>query len=76
MPTQFNTGNLTQLDCVPGMGREHLYHMGDLPTSAEVSRWRESVMLPISESHGQGIEKPNTHLGGVDVTKVIELSHS
>ena len=76
MPTQLNTGNLTQLDCVPGTGRDHLYHMGDLPTSAEVSRWRESVRLPISESHGQGIEKLNTHLGEGEVTKVIDLTPS
>jgi hypothetical protein len=76
MPTQFNTGNLTQLDCVPGTGTEHLYHMGDLRTSVEVSRWRELARLPIPESHRQEIEKPNTHLSGVEVTKVIELTPS
>jgi len=77
MPTQLNAGNLTLLDCVPGTGtREHLYHTGDMRTSAEVSRWKESVRLPIPESHGQVIEKPNTHLSGVEVTKVIELTPS
>ena len=68
IPTQIDTGSLTQLDCVPGMDGRNSYHMGgtvNMPMSAEVSRWKEF-------SH-RGLEKPNTHLGGVEVTKVIEF---
>jgi hypothetical protein len=79
MPTLTNTGNPTQHDYIPGMGEENTYHIGDtvnMPTSAKVSRWKELVRLPIPDSHRRGITKPNAHLGGVEVTTVIELTHS
>jgi len=79
MSTSINTGNLTQLDYIAGTSGENSYHMGEMnmPMSTEVARWKSgSAKHPISDSHRQGIEKPNTHLGGVEVTKVIELSRS
>ena len=77
-PTQINTGNLTQLDCIPGTGGEDSYHMGDMniPMSVEVSRWKELAKLHIPDSQRQGIENPKNHLGGVKVTKVVELTRS
>jgi hypothetical protein len=42
-----------------------------MPTSAEVSQWKELARLPITESHSRDIERPNTHLGGVEVTKLM-----
>ena len=79
MPTKIDTGNLAQHDYILGIGGENLYRMGDtvnIPTSAEVSRWQELSKLPIADSDGLGIEKPNIHLGGVEVTKVIKLTPS
>ena len=77
MPTKMN---LTQLDCSPGTGGENPHHMGDMNMpmmeSAEVSRWKELVTLPIPESHRRGMERPNTHLIGVEVTKVVEHTRS
>jgi len=79
MPTSINTGNLTQVDSIPGTGGDNSYHMGDVntPMSAEVARWKsESAKHPIPDSHRKGIEKPNTHLGGVEVTTVVDLTRS
>jgi hypothetical protein len=78
IPTSLNTGNLTHLDCIAGTGGENSYHKGEMnmPMSAQVTRWKESAKHPTPDSHGQGIEKPNTHLGGVEVTKIIELTPS
>ena len=79
MPTPINTGNPTQHDHIPGKGGENSYHMDDtvtIPMSAEVSRWKELVTLPIPESHRRGMERPNTHLIGVEVTKVVEHTRS
>ena len=79
MPTPTNTGNPTQPNYIPGMGEENMYQMDDtvnMPTLAKVSRWKELVRLPIPDYHRQRITKPNTHLGGVEVTTVIELTHS
>jgi len=79
MPTPTNTGNPTQLDYIPGKGGENLYPMDDtvtMPTSAEVSRWKGLVRFPIPESHRRGMERQNTHLVGVEVTKVIEHTRS
>ena len=76
-PTKINNENPAQHDCVPGTGRENTYHMGDtvnMPMSVEVSGWKEFVRLHIPESHMQDIERPNTHSGGVEVTRVIELT--
>ena len=65
MPTLTNTGDTTQHDYAPGKVGENLYHMDD------------TVTLPTSvESHRRGIEKPDTHLGGVEVTKVIEFTRN
>ena len=78
MPTPTNTGNPTQHDYIGGMGGENTYHIGDtvnMPTLAKVSRWKELVRFPILESHRQEITKPNIHMGRVEVTKVIELTH-
>ena len=76
MPTPINTGNATQHDYIPGKGGENLYDTVAIPTSAEVSRWKELVRLPMPESHRQDIERPNAHSGGVEVTKVIELTRN
>ena len=79
MPTKIDTGNLAQHDYIPSIGGENLYRMGDtvnMPTSAEVSRWKKLSKLPITDSDGLEIEKPNIHLGGVEITKVIKLTPS
>jgi hypothetical protein len=79
MPTKINIENPTQHDCIPGTGGENTYHTGDIvnmPISVEVSGWKEFVRLHIPESHRQDIERQNTHLGGVEVTKIIELTRS
>ena len=66
MPTiEIDTGNLAQHDYIPGIGGENLYRMGgrvNMPTSAEVSRWKELSKLPIEDSDALGIEKPNIHI--------------
>ena len=78
IPTQINTGSLTQHDYNPDMGGENSYHIGDMnmPLSVDVSRQNKSAKLPTPDFHRQGIEKPNKHLGGVEVTKVIEFTRS
>jgi hypothetical protein len=79
MPTLTNTGNPTQHDHIPGKDGENVYPMDDtvtMPVSAEVSRWKELVAFSIPESQRRGMERPNTHLVGVEVTKVIEHSRS
>ena len=74
-PTSINTGNITQLDYIPGTGGENSYHL-NIPMSAEVTRWKELAKHPAPDSHRRGIGKSDTHLGGVEVTKVIELTPS
>jgi hypothetical protein len=81
MPTQVNTGNLTEHDCKPDSGVKNLYDTGDInlnvAVSAELSPRKELCRLPTTESHRLRMEKPSTNLGGVggvEVTTVIELT--
>ena len=48
--------------------------MGDMNAPAEFSQRKELWRLPMADSHRLGIETPSTRLGGVEVTKVIELA--
>jgi hypothetical protein len=78
VPTHIEAGNVTQYNCKPIINGENSYHMGDMnaPMSAEFSRRKESESwrFPTTNSNRLGMETPSTHLGGVEVTKVIELT--
>ena len=76
MPTQVNTGNLTENDFKPDSGEENSYDTGDMnmDPSAESSPRKELSKLSITDSHRLRVEKPSSNLGGVEVTTVIELT--
>ena len=73
MPTQINTGNLTEHNCKPESDEENLYDRGgsdmNMPVSAEFSPRKEFSWLPTTRV------RTEKHLGrGVEVTTVIELT--
>ena len=74
MPTHIEAGNITRNDCKPIINGENSYNMGDMNAPAEFSQRKELWRLPMADSHRLGIETPSTRLGGVEVTKVIELA--
>ena len=75
MPTEINTGNLTEHICKPDSGEENSYNGGgsdmNMPMSAEFSPQKELSWLPTT---GVRTEKPSAHLGGVEVRTVTELT--
>ena len=83
MPTQLNTGNLvTEHNCKPDPGEENSYGRGDsemsmpVSESAEFSPRKELSWFSTTDSHRVRTEKLSAHLGGVEVTKVIELTRN
>ena len=53
--------------------RRKVYRIMQLAGVTTVSEWKGLVRLLIPEPHRRRIEKLNTHLGGVEVTKFIEF---
>jgi hypothetical protein len=77
MPTYVEAGNVTRNNCnLPIINGENSYNMGDMnaPMSAEFSQRKALWRFPMTDSHRLEIETPSTRLGGVEVTKVIELT--
>jgi hypothetical protein len=76
MPTQVDTGNLTGHNCKPDLGEENSYDTGDMnmAVSAELSPRKELSSLPTTDCHRLRMEKPSKNLGGVEITRVIELT--
>ena len=75
VPTQINTGNLTERNYKPDSGMENSYDTRDsemnIHMSAEFSPRKEFSWIPTTRVR---TEKPSAHLGGVEVTTVIELT--